>query len=59
LVSKIEVFMAVKIQVKYFPVMTPCGVVVGYQCSIGSWCLKMEAAWAMTLHGITTQKKLT
>jgi hypothetical protein len=44
------VFTAVKIQVEVFWVVTPCSVVVGYQCFRGPCCLhlhftiKMEAA---------------
>jgi hypothetical protein len=52
--TRLEVFMAVKTQVKVFWVATPCSVVVGYQQPT----LKMEAVRSSntTLHGTMTQK---
>jgi len=57
--------MTVKIQVKFFQVVTLCGVVLGYQCFSGICCIhlhftmKMEAAWSsemlVSYHSTTTQ----
>jgi len=45
---------AMKIQVHFFRVVTPCSVVVGYQRFRGP-----EDGGSTTLHGVTTQKTLT
>jgi hypothetical protein len=40
-IRKFEVFMAAKIQVEVFWVVTPCSVVVGYQRFRGPCCLHL------------------
>jgi len=42
--AKFEAFMSVKIQVEVFWVVTPCSVVVGYQC------IKIHAAYPTQRH---------
>jgi hypothetical protein len=40
--ERFEVFTAMKIQVQFFWVVTPCGVVVGYQRFRGPFCLYLK-----------------
>jgi hypothetical protein len=40
--SRLEVFMAVNIQIKVFWIVTPCSDVVGYQRFGGSCCLHVQ-----------------
>jgi len=46
--SRFEVFTAVKIQVVFFRVVTPCGYVVGYQCFEGPCCLHLQVSYHTT-----------
>jgi hypothetical protein len=72
--TRLEVFTAMKIHVKFFWVVTLCSVVVGYQCFRGPCCLHLQGEvtgsgktrhryrpgyLTTTLHGITTQKNST
>jgi hypothetical protein len=54
--------MAVKIQVEFFWIMTPCSVAVGYQRFVTRCCLHLQGkCWCSSavLHGFTAQKTST
>jgi len=55
--ARFEAFMAVKIQIENFWVVTPCSVATWYKCFGGSHCLCLHHP-TTTLHGITTQQDL-